>query len=266
MLSKFVLALPTAVLIGSAVVLAVAPSPKTMPPAANAAGGPLVHAVTAPLQAPAKSQLFPEGLSVTMEPADLWAIVNLKIKHQIPPPQYDHAVKGAVQITDVETTERLLEVCRGAFIPSGAILVGCAQVTPELCRIYLGPIPSWTGITRNINLRHELGHCIGWPADHPDAAPLAVAGVDAKPVPMPKAWQGDEAGRQLDRPVVVADGRDYPPRYEDEYLDEPPPRRLRRPYGPPPYPIYPPPPPPGWLYGPGGRLIPCALGLFGICI
>src|SRR5262245_20822458 len=36
----------------------------------------------------------------------------------------------------------------------------------------------------------------------------------------------------------------------------PPPRRL-----PPP-----PPPPPGWLYGPDGRLIPCALGLFGICI
>jgi hypothetical protein len=44
----------------------------------------------------------------------------------------------------------------------------------------------------------------------------------------------------------------------------PPPRRLPPPVYRPLYP--PPPPPPGWLYGPDGRLIPCALGLFGICI
>src|SRR5262245_38137263 len=105
----------------------------------------------------------PGALLLTMQPADLWAIANLKIK-QLPPPQYDHPVKGPVEVTDIPTEEALRKIC--GYTQPGTILIGCAHVSAELCSVYLGPIPSWTGITRNINLRHELGHCNGWPGDH----------------------------------------------------------------------------------------------------
>jgi hypothetical protein len=103
---------------------------------------------------------------------------------------------------------------------------------------------------RLVSLQEAAGLSIGLWAKAEDLA---------EPVPLPR-----------ERPIVVAqvaDGRDG---YRDP--DEPPeqwqdaPRRYpqpRRYYAPEPYP---PPPPPGWLYGPGGRLIPCALWLLGICI
>src|SRR5262245_21614901 len=105
----------------------------------------------------------PGALLLTMQPADLWALATIRLK-QLPPPQYDHPVKGPVEVTDIPTEEALRKIC--GYTQPGTILIGCAHVSAELCSVYLGPIPSWTGITRNINLRHELGHCNGWPGDH----------------------------------------------------------------------------------------------------
>src|SRR5262249_1611091 len=108
---------------------------------------------------------YPHGLAVEMDEADHWAIANLKIP-QLPPVEFDHPVKGPVEVIDVETTDKLLEVCKGVNIPKGMIIIGCASRTPYLCRIYLGPIPKWSGVSRNLNLRHETGHCNGWGKDH----------------------------------------------------------------------------------------------------
>src|SRR5262249_8734153 len=81
---------------------------------------------------------YPHGLAVEMDEADHWAIANLKIP-QLPPVEFDHPVKGPVEVIDVETTDKLLEVCKGVNIPKGMIIIGCASRTPYLCRIYLGP-------------------------------------------------------------------------------------------------------------------------------
>jgi len=99
-----------------------------------------------------------------MSEEDYWAIANLKYK-QLPPIEYDHPVTRAVEVIDVASTEEMRKICHRT---DGAIIVGCADVhDPTICRIYLAPIPEWAGITRNVNLRHELGHCNGWSADHP---------------------------------------------------------------------------------------------------
>src|SRR5215469_13805947 len=100
-----------------------------------------------------------------MEPADLSAIANLKFA-ELPPIEYDHPVKQAVFISDVPITKELQEICDFS-IDAKLFIVGCAAVEATVCRIYLGPRPSWTGLTRHIVIRHELGHCNGWPKDHP---------------------------------------------------------------------------------------------------
>jgi len=100
-----------------------------------------------------------------MEPADLWALANLRFA-ELPPVEFDHIPKQRVTITDIATEEQLLEVCRWPK-NSGKTLVGCADhKDPNVCHIYRsGSIPSWAGLTRNIVIRHEMGHCNGWGKD-----------------------------------------------------------------------------------------------------
>ena len=102
-----------------------------------------------------------------MEPADLWALANLRFA-ELPPIEFDHVPnKKLVTIKDVAAEEELRAICRWPKT-SPATLVGCADTSdPHVCHIYLsGKIPSWAGLTRNIVLRHEMGHCNGWGKDH----------------------------------------------------------------------------------------------------
>jgi hypothetical protein len=108
---------------------------------------------------------YPHGLKTEMDEADHFAIATLRIK-QLPPVEFDHALAGPVEVIDIESEERLRQLCHMTQTHQGVNVIGCAGRKPDRCVIYLGPIPASSGITRNINLRHELGHCNGWPADH----------------------------------------------------------------------------------------------------
>jgi len=95
------------------------------------------------------------------------------------------------------------------------------------------------------DVRHEIGHCNGWPADHVGARPDVVR--TAKYI-------------EYIEPPPVEEAEDLPP----------PPRRPQPRYHEP----YPPPAvygpvPPGWMVAPtpfGPRLIPCILAPIGVCI
>jgi hypothetical protein len=100
-----------------------------------------------------------------MQPQDLWAIANLKYP-QLPPPEYDYYPDKLVITEDIKTEAELRVRCRWPPLDGKSTIIGCATVVADVCYIYLGPIPDWTGITRNINLRHEMGHCNGWGKDH----------------------------------------------------------------------------------------------------
>jgi hypothetical protein len=109
---------------------------------------------------PAALHSEPVKPSVEMTPADLWAIANLKFK-ELPPAEYDHAPDKAVIIEDIKTEAELRVRCNWPK-EGGGNLVGCTDGH----HIYLGPLPGWSGLTRNIVLRHEIGHVNGWPKDH----------------------------------------------------------------------------------------------------
>lgn len=114
--------------------------------------------------APQTTALHPTEQHVQMEAADLWAIANLKFP-ELPPPEYDHMPDRPITIKDFPTEAQLRVACGWPASPYGGTLVGCFDAS--LDRINLGPIPSWTGLTRNLVIRHELGHANKWPADHP---------------------------------------------------------------------------------------------------
>jgi hypothetical protein len=219
---------------------AVAP-PKTMPQAAAN----IVQPAAAPASAVKWSQYFPQGLTVEMQPSDLWMIAHGNLApRQIPPPQFCCGTKRPVLVTDVESEEKLRRICGWPEKQNdNGTMVGCADTNSgEVCRIYIGPIPANMGTSYNITLRHEIAHCEGWPADHSDTA--------TKPAPPAT--------------VRVAEYVEPPP--VEEYEPVPPPRRRPPPpvYGPPPYPFGPPPVAPGFIELPGGRIVPCALMIIGL--
>lgn len=76
----------------------------------------------------------------------------------LPPKQYDHAYRGRLIIVDVSFAE-MQRRCGGAGVTCYGYTYGDMGGT---CTIYV--------VSRNPRLiRHEAGHCAGWPGHHPGA-------------------------------------------------------------------------------------------------
>jgi hypothetical protein len=87
----------------------------------------------------------------------------------LPPPEYDHHYEGALKITVVETFPELAVFC------GKVSSVACARRLDggNKCLVYMVKEELLRAhSTREITLRHEIGHCNGWPANHPDMRPL----------------------------------------------------------------------------------------------
>ena len=78
-----------------------------------------------------------------------------------PPHRYDH--RPHMPVIEVVLNERQLQmVCLNQY-SENIIVFGCTDdKVPGKCTIYLLP---WEHI--KAIRRHEIGHCNGWPADHP---------------------------------------------------------------------------------------------------
>jgi hypothetical protein len=89
----------------------------------------------------------------------------------LPPPEYDHHYEGALKIVIVETFTELATFC------GNVSSVACARRLDggNRCLVYMIKeelLRARTGGTQEITLRHEIGHCNGWPGTHPDMRPL----------------------------------------------------------------------------------------------
>jgi hypothetical protein len=76
-----------------------------------------------------------------------------------PPARYDHPFKGPVEILWLSPTDTV-KVCH--------TWTACVFSNhPKVCRIYInsGARGNWT---EQSLIRHEMGHCNGWPGNHPD--------------------------------------------------------------------------------------------------
>lgn len=96
----------------------------------------------------------------------------------IPPARYDHPYPGKIIVRMVHPRD-VPAACRALFGSAGleelkrAVRpdqMGCAVrwSNPMVCKVVIIDRPSKTGRTPEELIRHEIGHCNGWPADHPD--------------------------------------------------------------------------------------------------
>jgi hypothetical protein len=86
-----------------------------------------------------------------------------------PPERFDHPYPGDVQINLMDSRfvgKKCREWCAGR---SPADAVGCAWVADDSARTCVVVIAARTKKAPiEAILRHEIAHCNGWPADHPE--------------------------------------------------------------------------------------------------
>jgi hypothetical protein len=81
-----------------------------------------------------------------------------------PSPEYDHYYEGDLTIKIVDTLEELRDVCQ----LDGAQLLACSTHNDRSCIIVMvkDEVMRTRSWTTGMLLRHEMGHCNGWGADH----------------------------------------------------------------------------------------------------
>lgn len=91
----------------------------------------------------------------------------------LPPPEYDHHYEGHLILKLVDSYSELLRLCGKERQPA---TLACARRTNdgERCFVHIltDDLIRRRGYTPEILMRHEIGHCNGWPGDHPNAWPL----------------------------------------------------------------------------------------------
>ena len=86
----------------------------------------------------------------------------------LPPIQYDAPYPGKIYIHRPESEEAVRKICYLSVFKTRAM--GCSYITwPGECVIVIGSdeLIKTVGLTYEVALRHEVGHCNGWPSDHP---------------------------------------------------------------------------------------------------
>ena len=85
----------------------------------------------------------------------------------LPPEEFDHPYKGPVVIQAVRSQAEVREFCPGMNFNLG-IALGCSKVIVDTCLIVKVPDSDIraAGHDPDVFMRHEMGHCNGWPATH----------------------------------------------------------------------------------------------------
>jgi hypothetical protein len=106
-----------------------------------------------------------EELGLTHD--DVQALLNRGGLPHLPPAEYDHPYQGKLEVV-TGTQEQTRNVCGH---PNEIFIGGCAVPNangPNTCTIFRVrdeelKLMNWTA---NLVMRHEIGHCNGWPEDH----------------------------------------------------------------------------------------------------
>ncbi|MGL6208720.1 MAG: hypothetical protein ACRC14_02680 [Paracoccaceae bacterium] len=83
-----------------------------------------------------------------------------------PPARYDHPYMGNLTIVEVDRDNVWAECSGDGQVEMRADAAGCAETGDGECTIWLAM--KTTRAPVKAILRHEIAHCNGWPADHPD--------------------------------------------------------------------------------------------------
>jgi hypothetical protein len=92
-----------------------------------------------------------------------------RLRAVLPPLEYDHPYGCALMITRGDKEVMTKECPKTPF----RITLGCSHEYPStnFCHVFIASdeILKAVGWTYEAVRRHEIGHCNGWPADHPGA-------------------------------------------------------------------------------------------------
>src|SRR5215475_1692669 len=87
----------------------------------------------------------------------------------LPPAEFDHPYDGQLKIIRVPTREEVQWLCLGGLPPAA---IACAKrwMFSNTCAIVIiaDDVLATTDLTYELVLQHEIGHCNGWPGDHPN--------------------------------------------------------------------------------------------------
>jgi hypothetical protein len=96
----------------------------------------------------------------------------------LPPPEYDHPYEGQVFVLVVDSQADVRDKCVSTRLQDVALACGGkatlkADPSITICQIVIAnkEILEAHGYTYEAVMRHEIGHCNGWPGDHPNARP-----------------------------------------------------------------------------------------------
>ena len=131
----------------------------------------LIAVVCVLLWKPARAQLFPPPPNTTIRPQDPSPTIKPDAEPCtkrciLPPKEFDRPYSGDLTVVTAHSQDELKEFCGSAYKPG--LTLGCARPGHTSCRIIMAPeqIIIAGGWTKALMLRHEIGHCNGWGADH----------------------------------------------------------------------------------------------------
>ena len=83
----------------------------------------------------------------------------------LPPEEYDRPFKGWLTVERSNSQSAIRSRCQPTTFPYH---LGCARSAHDICHILIADDETIkkSGWTYEIVLRHEIGHCNGWPGDH----------------------------------------------------------------------------------------------------
>ena len=108
-------------------------------------------------------------LGLTQASAQLLGSTFVQAPRALPPPEFDKPYGGELIVISGQTQERMKQLCPPAAFPW---YLGCAYpTTVGKCLIVMAREEdiNRAGFDIRTVMRHELGHCNGWPGNHPGA-------------------------------------------------------------------------------------------------
>jgi hypothetical protein len=110
----------------------------------------------------ARVPMDPNGKSAKAMPPSAAKPIAKPGSDKLPPAEFDHAFIGEVRIVTVYSDAELIKACQ-TFTT-----VACAQTVNRVCVVHIRDNVERV-VSRDIVMRHEVGHCNGWGKDHAGA-------------------------------------------------------------------------------------------------